>query len=152
MKRTVTMMIAAFSLLALFSLGCEEQDLGRYCVVGFDPVSSGEGVKAINAEAPECLQRLCILQSRVIFDSNDNQISQSVQYCSQKCDDDGGCKDGEKVEHCDNGFVCIRLGRETGELDGTCICECRDFLTAADLCLSRCKASDRQKDSSCSGK
>jgi len=148
MKRTVMTLIAALSLLTLFSFGCEQKDLGRYCVVGFDPATGGDGVKAINAEAPECLERLCVLQSRIVLEA-ENEVSQTVQYCSQKCGNDGECKGGEKPEHCDSGFVCIRLGAETGDLNGKCICECRDFLTEADLCLGRCKNSDRTNDDSC---
>ncbi|MBU1242921.1 hypothetical protein KKD52_03520 [Myxococcota bacterium] len=148
MKRTVMTLIAALSLLTLFSFGCEQTDLGRYCVVGFDPATGGDGVKAINAEAPECLQRLCVLQSRMVLEG-DAEVSQTVQYCSQKCGSDSECKGGEKPEHCDSGFVCIRMGAETGALDGKGICECRNFLTEADLCLGRYKASDRNNDDSC---
>jgi len=148
MKRSLLVVVSAFSLLLLFAAGCEQKDLGRYCVVGFDPSTGGNGVKAINPEAPECIERLCVLQSRVATVNNE-EVNQTVQYCSQKCGSDGECKGGDKPEYCDSGFVCVRLGDETGQLSGKCICECRDFLTEADLCLSRCKNSDREKDESC---
>jgi hypothetical protein len=130
----------------LFLASCEQKDLGRYCVVGFDNSTGGIGVKAINAEAPECLDRICVLQTLSIGDASEIQ---SVQYCSQKCKNDSECSGADKSVDCAGGFDCIRLGAESTDLSGKCICECRDYLTKADKCVSRCSAGDLAGDDDC---
>jgi len=153
MKRLMSLGSAVIlSFLLLGSVGCEESDLGRYCVVGFDNSSGGEGVKAINSEAPECLDRICILQTKVIVDSTtEEKTIETTQFCSKKCSADGDCSGADSQANCNQGFVCILLGEESQDLAGKCVCECRDFLTTADLCYSRCSNSNREKDECCTG-
>ncbi|MBN2722606.1 MAG: hypothetical protein JXR95_00885 [Deltaproteobacteria bacterium] len=144
MKKLITL---AFIISAAAVFGaCEETDLGRYCVVGFDNESGLEGVKAINAEAPECLDRICVFQASPVT-TEDSEI-ETIQYCSKKCGSDGDCSGGDK-SNCSSGFICIRIGEESEDLNSKCICECRDFLTAKDVCQNRCKTGDSDKDDAC---
>ncbi len=154
MKRLLSLaFVAAISLMIFSTFGCEESDLGRYCVVGFDNASGGDGVKAINSEAPECLERICILQTKVVRtdDTVEEEEVVSTRFCSKKCSGDGDCKGGDSQAGCTGGFVCIRLGQESQDLEGKCICECRDYLTTPDLCYSRCSESNSKSDSCCDG-
>jgi hypothetical protein len=148
MKRTAFLIsILTVSFAMLFLSGCEEKDLGRYCVVGFDS-STGSGVKAINSEAPECLDRICVLQTQIVT-IDDATSLETAQYCSQKCSDDGGCKDPDKAVNCTQGFLCIRLGQESDDLNGQCICECRDYLSPVDICFKRCSLGNATSDEEC---
>ncbi|MBU1239605.1 hypothetical protein KKF84_04650 [Myxococcota bacterium] len=152
MKRLLSLgSLVLLSLVILGSFGCEQSDLGRYCVVGFDNSSGGEGVKAINSEAPECLDRICILQTKVVTNEEDEKVIETTQFCSKKCSADGDCSGADSQANCNQGFVCILLGEESQDLAGKCICECKDFLTTPDLCYSRCSNTNRQKDDCCNG-
>ncbi|MBU1221363.1 hypothetical protein KKF34_02675 [Myxococcota bacterium] len=144
MKKLFSFAVLMISLMVFAS--CDETDLGRYCVVGFDNASGTAGVKAINAEAPECLDRICVFQSRI--SPTDVEEIETMQYCSKKCSGDGDCSDSEKGS-CSLGFICIRIGGESEDLNGKCICECRDFLTTKDFCDNRCKLSEATKDDEC---
>jgi hypothetical protein len=151
MKKHISVaFVALLSVFVISLTGCEESDLGRYCVVGFDNTTGGEGVKAINSEAPECLDRICILQTMVsVSDTEEATELETIQYCSKKCSSDSDCKSADSSANCSQGFVCILMGQESKDLDGKCICECKDFLTKADLCYSRCSISNRDKDEMC---
>lgn len=146
MKKLFSFAVLMTSLMIFAS--CEETDLGRYCVVGFDNSSGTAGVKAINAEAPECLDRICVFQSRIDPEDPEAKAIETLQYCSKKCGGDGDCSGGEKGS-CVKGFICIRIGGESEDLEGKCICECRDFLTTKDICDNRCKDSESIKDEEC---
>ncbi len=160
-RLTTFFVLITLSFFILINTGCEETDLGRYCVVGFDDETAGAGVKVINAEAPECLDRICVLQT-CPKDSNGNCIVggstsdstdlKTAQYCSTKCSDDSGCTDADSGANCDKGFICIRLGDESEGLADKCICECRDYLSTVDECNFRCSTGNRENDEECSDK
>jgi len=62
------MIPVVFCLLFVAALGCEDNDLGRYCIVGqpvpeFKKETYGQpSVTILNIEAPECIARLCLQQ------------------------------------------------------------------------------------------
>lgn len=61
-------LIPVFICFFIGTLGCEQNDLGRYCIVGQPVPTFGSdiygqpSVTILNLEAPECTNRLCIQQ------------------------------------------------------------------------------------------
>ena len=143
MKKAVIL----FSLLAasfLLLSGCEQNDLGRYCVVGFDSSSADTGIKAINTEAPECINRLCILQTPL----TEAEDAKNIQFCSQKCTADSDCSSPSSKKQCGK-FVCIKVGDEIPSLSGKGVCQCYEKLASDTLCHNRYNLKDINKEEDC---
>ncbi len=66
--QTMRKLIPMFLCLVAVMIGCEQNDLGRYCIVGQPVPTFGAdiygqpSVTILNLEAPECFNRLCIQQ------------------------------------------------------------------------------------------
>ena len=106
-----------------FLAGCSEDDLGRYCVSGYDPMTAEPGQMAYNTEAPECVDRLCILQAPSEAALQQNQDLKPIQYCSHKCSSDSDC--GGADDTCPDGYVCTAI--KAGALGGSCACACKTY-------------------------
>jgi hypothetical protein len=132
-------------LLPLFALGlsvaCNQTDLGRYCFVGTETGNAngnGSGTTtALNTEAPECGERLCVKQqgwrcldgTSTCPEANRQIYPQAT--CTKECTKHDDCNQGnENVNSCGK-FVCQKQGTETGFGDH-CICVCLDFLRDVD--------------------
>jgi hypothetical protein len=143
------------SVLALSALGCEQNDLGRYCVVGqpvpnFNANVSGQpSVTVLNIEAPECNDRICLRQGPFkehptaesaencpepyYWDSDHGCIYDVKAFCTSECNKHKDCKAGSQDA---NGNVCTQYvchkQKEGEAFEGHCICVCKDFLIDPD--------------------
>jgi len=126
---------------ALLVGGCSQKDLGRYCFVG---VSGGNNtnanatvgdLQALNTEAPECGERLCLQQKGYKCSDGSTACDVDVRVklqpmCTQECKKNSDCeKTNDNVNGCSK-FVCQQQGEETG-FGNHCICVCMDFIRDA---------------------
>ena len=150
---TIALLLAAPMVL----FGCEQTDLGRYCVVGqaIPPIDLNNeygqpSVTVLNIEAPECSGRICLQQGpKALYPSqSDNGCNETncpapyfcdpdsgkciykvKAFCTTECKKHSDCKAGGEDS---NGAVCSQFvchKQERGEtFEGHCICMCKDFL------------------------
>lgn len=119
---------------ALLVGGCSQKDLGRYCFVGVEggDNSNAGSLQALNTEAPECGERLCLQQGGYKCSDGSTACSEDKRVklqpmCTQECGSNADCeKTPDNVNGCSK-YVCQRQGDETGFGDH-CICVCLDFL------------------------
>jgi hypothetical protein len=158
MKKTIPAILIT---LAIASWGCEENDLGRYCVVG-QRVPSFENtntvgqpsVTILNIEAPECNDRICLQQGPFQLHpdgigctntecqppwtcgtgSYDGDCVYNVRaFCTKECTKHKNCKEGPQSANGDQctKYVCHK--QAPGDpFEGHCICVCKDFLINPD--------------------
>lgn len=144
---------AVFCCLVVAAVGCEQNDLGRYCVVGqpvpqFNENIFGQpSVTVLNLEAPECNKRLCLQQGPFKLhpeatncqdalcqppygcDSANRCVYNVKSMCTKECKKHSDCKAGSQEA---NGEVCSEYvchKQAKGEaFEDHCICVCKDFL------------------------